>query len=100
MTLDLHTSAAEELLGAPIALRFCGRIFQRQELQLIGEIARDYAGLAVTEMARTISAESTTEAHVDSSELSLVVLVSVIDDASLGTGSYCGGMLFPPEWGL
>jgi len=46
-------------------------------------------------------AESTTEAHVDSSELSLVVLVSVIDDASLGTGSYCGGgMLFPPVWGL
>jgi hypothetical protein len=35
-------------------LRFCGRIFQRQELQLIGEIARDYVGLAVTEMARTI----------------------------------------------
>ncbi len=55
MTLDLlPLSSAEELRVLLLALRFCGRIFQKQELQLIGEIARDYAGLAVTEMARTI----------------------------------------------
>lgn len=52
MTRDLHACAAEPLTGAPV--RFCGRTFHRQELQWIGEMARDYAGLAVTEMARTI----------------------------------------------
>jgi hypothetical protein len=38
----------------PVSLRFCGRIFNRQEIKLIEEIARDYAALAITEMARTI----------------------------------------------
>lgn len=35
-------------------LSFHGRIFQRQELEFMREIAKDYAGLAVTEMARTL----------------------------------------------
>jgi Domain of unknown function (DUF4338) len=38
----------------PRSLRFGGRIFHEQELQLIEEITRDYAGLAVTEIARTL----------------------------------------------
>src|SRR5207253_11452715 len=39
---------------APVTLRFCGRIFSGQELELMRELARDYAGLAVTEIARTV----------------------------------------------
>jgi hypothetical protein len=35
-------------------VRFCGRLFTGPELELIQEIAREYAGLAVTEMARTV----------------------------------------------
>jgi Domain of unknown function (DUF4338) len=35
-------------------LRFCGRIFSGQELELMRQIARDYAGLAMTEMVRTV----------------------------------------------
>ena len=35
-------------------MRFCGRLFSRPELELMREIARDYAGLAVTEMACTV----------------------------------------------
>ena len=35
-------------------LSFRGRIFRRQELELASEIAKNYAGLAVTEMARTL----------------------------------------------
>ena len=38
----------------PASLRFCGRLFSEPELELLQEIARDYAGLAVTEMARTV----------------------------------------------
>ena len=37
-----------------MSLRFCGRLFSAPELELMVEIARDYAGLAVTEMARTV----------------------------------------------
>lgn len=33
---------------------FRGRSFSRQEVELIGEIARDYTGLGLTEMARTV----------------------------------------------
>jgi Domain of unknown function (DUF4338) len=35
------------------SLSFCGRTFTAQELGLLRQIAQDYAGLAVTEMART-----------------------------------------------
>jgi Domain of unknown function (DUF4338) len=35
-------------------LRFCGRSFSGQELKLMREMARDYAGLGVTEIARTV----------------------------------------------
>lgn len=34
-------------------LPFCGRVFTAEELELLRQIAHDYAGLAVTEMART-----------------------------------------------
>src|SRR5260370_17805689 len=54
MTLDFYPSRVEELEGVPVGLRFCGRIFSGQELELMREMARDYAGLAVTEMARTV----------------------------------------------
>ena len=35
-------------------MSFGGRIFSKQELELMRDIAQDYAGLALTEMARTI----------------------------------------------
>jgi hypothetical protein len=35
-------------------MRFCGRLFLKQELECMREIARDYAGLGVTEIARTV----------------------------------------------
>src|SRR5215469_11797498 len=37
---------------APV--RFCGRLLSKQELDCLREIARDYASLAVTEIARTV----------------------------------------------
>jgi hypothetical protein len=40
--------------SAAVSLRFCGRIFTGQELELMREIAGDYGGLAVTEIARTV----------------------------------------------
>jgi hypothetical protein len=54
MTLDFYPGRVEELEGVAVGLRFCGRIFSGQELELMREMARDYAGLAVTEMARTV----------------------------------------------
>ena len=54
MTLDFYPCRVEELEGVPVGLRFCGRIFSVQELEFMREMARDYAGLAVTEMARTV----------------------------------------------
>lgn len=54
MTLDFYPCRGEELEDVPVGLRFCGRIFSVQELELMREMARDYAGLAVTEMARTV----------------------------------------------
>lgn len=54
MSLDFYASPARTDLSVPVSLRFSGRTFSGQELKLIGEIARDYAGLAITEMARTI----------------------------------------------
>lgn len=36
------------------SLRFCGRIFSGEELHLMREIARDYAALGITEIARTV----------------------------------------------
>jgi hypothetical protein len=35
-------------------MRFCGRLFSKQELKCMREIARDYAGLGITEIARTV----------------------------------------------
>jgi len=55
MTLGLHDPSPPENPGTvPLSLRFCGRIFSEQELQLMREMARDYAGLGVTEIARTV----------------------------------------------
>jgi uncharacterized protein DUF4338 len=47
-------SPRENLGSVPLSLRFCGRIFSGQELELMREVARDYAGLGVTEIARTV----------------------------------------------
>ena len=38
----------------PAPMRFCGRTFSVQELELIRQIASEFASLGVTEMARTI----------------------------------------------
>ena len=54
MSVEAYASRAEDRRSAPVSLRFCGRIFTRQELELMREIARDHAGLAITEMARTV----------------------------------------------
>ena len=49
-----ETSPVGNNMGkVPAKLSFRGRIFSRQELELVREITQDYAGLAVTEMART-----------------------------------------------
>lgn len=45
------TGGNEARMTAP--LPFCGRVFTAEELELLRQIAHDYAGLAVTEMART-----------------------------------------------
>jgi hypothetical protein len=53
--MDFCASSPPENPGkVSVSLRFCGRIFSGQELELMREIARDYAGLAMTEMARTV----------------------------------------------
>jgi Domain of unknown function (DUF4338) len=55
MTLGLQDCSPRENLGSvPFSLRFCGRIFSRQELELMREMARDYAVLGMTEIARTV----------------------------------------------
>jgi hypothetical protein len=38
----------------PLSLRFCGRLFSGAELQLIRDLAQDYASLGITEIARTV----------------------------------------------
>jgi len=45
---------AKSVRRVPANLSFRGRIFSRHELELMCEIAKNYAGLAVTEMARTV----------------------------------------------
>jgi hypothetical protein len=37
-----------------VSVRFCGRLFSKQELECMQEIARDYTGLGITEIARTV----------------------------------------------
>jgi hypothetical protein len=55
MSESFYASWPREKLGSvPVSWRFCGRLLTEPELELIGEITRDYAGLAITEMARTI----------------------------------------------
>jgi hypothetical protein len=41
-------------MNASIEVAFCGRKFRAQEVELMRVVARDYAGLGVTEIARTI----------------------------------------------
>lgn len=41
-------------MNATIEVTFCGRRFTAQEVELMRVVARDYAGLGVTEIARTI----------------------------------------------
>jgi hypothetical protein len=54
MTVDSYAFPEEDRWSASVSLRFCGRIFTGEELELMREIARDHAGLAITEMARTV----------------------------------------------
>ena len=55
MTVSCYPSPPQQpWRRAAVSLRFCGRIFTGQELELIREIAGDYGGLAVTEIARTL----------------------------------------------
>jgi hypothetical protein len=53
MNLSLASPQASNLGRLPANWSFSGRIFNRQELELIREIAQEYGGLALTEMART-----------------------------------------------
>src|ERR1700720_1199954 len=41
-------------MNAMVEVTFCGRRFTAQEVELMRVVARDYAGLGVTEIARTI----------------------------------------------
>src|SRR5207248_5675325 len=54
VTLLIPDRSVREAGGVFLPVRFCGRLFSKQELELIREIARDYAGLGVTEIARTV----------------------------------------------
>ena len=54
MSVESYASPRGNLGSVPGCLRFCGRLFSGAELELIVGIARDYPGLAVTEMARTV----------------------------------------------
>jgi hypothetical protein len=54
MTESGYASSRENLGSVSVCVRFCGRLFTGPELELIGEIARECAGLAITEMARTV----------------------------------------------
>ena len=44
----------EKRESLPVSMRFCERFFSSQELELMREMARDYASLGVTEIARTV----------------------------------------------
>ena len=54
--MNLSVASSPVSYGGRVAgmLSFSGRIFRRQELELMREITQDYGGLAVTEMARTV----------------------------------------------
>ena len=55
MTLGLQDSWPRENLGNVVSsMSFCGRLFSEQELELMREMAQDYASLGVTEIARTV----------------------------------------------
>src|SRR5438270_12119660 len=41
-------------MNATYEVTFCGRRFTAQEIELMRVVARDYAGLGVTEIARTV----------------------------------------------
>jgi hypothetical protein len=55
MTLVFHDPSTRENPGSVLfSMRFCGRLFSSQELEWMREMARDCAGLGVTEIARTV----------------------------------------------
>jgi hypothetical protein len=55
MTLGFPLASARDHRGqVSPGLRFCGRIFSGEELGLMRDLARDYAGLGMTEIARTV----------------------------------------------
>ena len=53
--MNLNQAPAQASHAGRVAanLSFGGRIFSKQELELMPDVALDYAGLALTEMART-----------------------------------------------
>jgi hypothetical protein len=55
MTLIIQDHSPREDAGRVLlSMRFRGRLFSKQELECMREIARDYAGLGITEIARTV----------------------------------------------
>lgn len=55
MTLRFQDdSQPEEGRPIPASLRFCGRVFSKAELEWIAEMTHEYAGLGLTEIARTV----------------------------------------------
>jgi hypothetical protein len=54
MNLSQASFPAKNVPRLSASLSFRGRIFRRQELELMRDIAKNYAGLAITEMARTL----------------------------------------------
>jgi Domain of unknown function (DUF4338) len=54
VTLLIPDRSVREAGGVFLPVRFSGRLFSKQELELMQEIARDYAGLGITEIARTV----------------------------------------------
>ena len=44
----------QKILAVPSGFRFSGRSFSAAELEFMQEMARDYGGLGVTEIARTV----------------------------------------------
>src|SRR5713226_6980552 len=50
----IEQAARENRGSLPLSLSFCGRLFSGRELEWMQEMARDYAALGVTEIARTV----------------------------------------------
>jgi hypothetical protein len=54
VTLLIPDRSVREAGDDFLPVRFCGRVFSKQELELLRGMAREYAGLGITEIARTV----------------------------------------------